>query len=129
MAKKILIVDDETMVVKMLESRLKSQGFDIVTAFNAGEGIEKAQSEQPDLIILDVLMPGQFGNEAAQQLKEDSRTAHIPIIFLSNVPTEFLSGEEKFAGESLQVVNDNVYLSKLCSPEELLEAINRALAK
>ena len=129
MVKKILLIDDEPTVVRLLTNRLKVNGYNVVTALTAEKGITKAIEEKPDVIILDVLMPKTFGNEIAQQLKKNPTTSKIPIIFLSNVPPQFLSGEEALQGQTQQVVEGTVYLSKLCSTEELLEAIQKALSQ
>lgn len=129
MAKKILLIDDEPTVVRLLTNRLKVNGHDVVTALTAEGGIAKAIEEKPDVIILDVLMPKTFGNEIAQQLKKNPATSKIPIIFLSNVPPQFLSGEEALPGQTQQIVEGTTYLSKLCSTEELLEAIQKALSQ
>lgn len=129
MSKTILLIDDEPTILKVLENRLKANGYNVITALSGEKGIAKAKKEKPDLIILDVLMPVVFGGEAAQQLQKDPQTAAIPIIFLSNVPSEFLSGQERLAGEAQQEVEGRIYLSKLCSPEELLEAINSTLSQ
>ena len=124
MTKKILLIDDEPMVVKMIENRLKTNGYAVITALNAEDGFKKAIDGKPDLIILDVLMPKTFGNELARQLQDDSRTSRIPVIFLSNVPTEFLSGEEKFSGQAQQVVdgssNWGEYLGQIDLPEDVV---------
>lgn len=128
MLKKILLIDDEPTVVKVLENRLKENGYSVVTALTGAEGMAKVLEAKPDLIILDVLMPETFGNEIATQLKANPHTSQIPIIFLSNVPTQFLSGKETHSGQTYQVVDGAIYLSKLCSNEELLGAIQKALS-
>mgnify|MGYP001614754303 CR=1 FL=1 len=128
MAKKILLIDDDPTVVRLLTNRLKVNGYNVVTALTAKKGITKAIEEKPDVIILDILMPKTFGNEIAQQLRKDPHTSKIPVIFLSNVPPQFLSGEETLPGQTQQIVEGTIYLSKLCSTEELLEAIQKALS-
>lgn len=127
MTKKILLVDDEPAVVKVLKNRLEENGYNVVTALNGEEGMEKVIEAKPDLIILDVLMPKTFGGEIATQLKANPHTSKIPIIFLSNVPTQFLSGKETHSNETYQVVDGTIFLSKLCSTEELLNAIQKVL--
>lgn len=129
MAKKILLIDDEPPVIRLLKNRLKVNGYDVATALTAEEGMAKAIEEKPDVIILDVLMPKTFGDAIALRLKETPATAAIPIIFLSNVPPQFLSGEETLSGQTQQVVEGTIYLSKLCSTEELLDAIQKALSQ
>jgi DNA-binding response OmpR family regulator len=84
MAKKILVVDDEPHTVKMVESRLKANGFDVITAGNGKEGLEKAQKEIPDLILLDILMPEMNGHETLSRLKESAETKNIPVIMFTS---------------------------------------------
>ena len=83
MAKKILVVDDEPHIVKVVKSRLEANGYAVVTASNGEEAIVKAQHEKPGLIILDVLMPGLNGFEVLEKLKQDKATSYIPIIMLT----------------------------------------------
>jgi len=82
-APKILIVDDEPINVKMLEISFQKEGFRTVTAMNGAEGFVLAQKEQPDLILLDIMMPGENGLETCVRLKDASPTTDIPVIFLS----------------------------------------------
>ncbi len=83
MAKKILIVDDEPNIIKVVESRLKANGYDVITASDGAQGIEKARAEKPDLILLDISMPRMNGQEALQKLKQDAATSAIPVIMLT----------------------------------------------
>ncbi len=83
MAKKILVVDDEQDIRKVLTMRLKINGLTVITAGDGQEGLEKARSEQPDLILLDLMLPKIDGYEACRLLKFDDRYKHIPIIILS----------------------------------------------
>ncbi len=83
MAKKVLIVDDEPSVVKMVEFRLKKEGLDVIIAKDGIEGLEKAEKETPDLILLDVTMPGMNGHEVLIKLKESDGTKSIPVIMFT----------------------------------------------
>lgn len=78
--KKILVVEDEVTNQEVAEVILKNQGFQTYVASNGKEGIEKAISEQPDLILMDILMPVLDGLSATEILKKDDRTRHIPIV-------------------------------------------------
>jgi len=81
---KILIVDDETEFVEMVAFRLaKAGGYEVVSAADGEEGLLKARSEQPDLIILDIWMPKKDGYQVIKELKADPGTARIPVIFLT----------------------------------------------
>ena len=83
MPKKILVVDDEPNIVKMVESRLKANGYEVTIACDGREGLEKARKEKPDLIILDLMLPKMDGNKVCAMFKHDSRYMKIPVIMLT----------------------------------------------
>lgn len=83
MSEKILIVDDNMVNRKLLAAILKKEGYALVEAVHGGEAVELALKEQPDLILLDIMMPVKDGYQVCRELKLDSRTSGIPIIFLS----------------------------------------------
>lgn len=122
MAKKILVVDDEPNIVTMIKSRLKANGYDVITACDGQEGLEKAQNENPDLILLDVMMPKLTGYKVARLLKFDSSFNDIPIIMLT------ARSQEKDI-ELGATVGVNMYITKPFEPEELLEAIKILLGE
>jgi len=80
---KILIVDDEIQLIQMVQMRLEANGYEVVTANDGVEGLKKVKSENPDLIILDIMMPKMDGFEACDLLKKDPQTSQIPIIFFN----------------------------------------------
>ncbi len=92
--KKILVVDDEPGVVKSVSASLKSNGYEVISAASGKEGIKKAREHQPDLIIMDILMPNLSGGDAVRFLKSDITTKHIPIIFLTAVTANIPKGAE-----------------------------------
>ena len=118
MAKKILLVDDEPNITKLLSMRLKSSGYEVLTASDGAEGLEKARSQNPDLIILDLMMPKMEGYEVCRLLKFDEKYKHIPIIISSAKSTD----EDRHLGEK---VGADDYLSKPYDPEDLLQKINK----
>ncbi len=81
--KSILVVDDDRSVLRTVQQVLLSKGFSILTASTGEKGLEIARDQKPDLIILDVILPGIKGRDLCARLKEDSETMDIPIIFLS----------------------------------------------
>ena len=83
MSKRILVIDDEPELVKAIEIRLKAAGYEILTACDGKEGLDKAQKEKPDLIILDLMLPKMDGYKVCGLLKKDNRYAKIPIILFS----------------------------------------------
>ena len=85
MRKKILVVDDESDIHEMLAEQLTDTGYEITIASNGDEALRKVQLNKPDLIILDVVMPGLDGPSVCAALKEDPKTKNIPIIFLTGL--------------------------------------------
>lgn len=83
MAKKILIVEDEVMIVKVLTLRLEGLGYKIAAAYDGEEGLEMAKKEKPDLMILDVGLPKIDGNTLCELIKLDPATKHIRVIVLT----------------------------------------------
>ena len=81
--KRILVIDDLPENVFMLQDRLEHEGYEVLTAYNGKSGIEKAQNELPDLILLDVMMPDINGFEVCKTLVSDSKTSDIPIILVT----------------------------------------------
>jgi len=77
---KILIVDDEVNLIKLVQMRLEAHGYEVISANDGEKGLEKAKSENPDLIILDVMMPKMGGYEVCRLLKTDAMYTNIPII-------------------------------------------------
>ncbi len=83
MKKKILVIDDETLLVDLVKIRLEANNYDVIAAYDGVEGLEKAKNEKPDLILLDISMPFMDGYQALQKLKENDQTKSIPVIMLT----------------------------------------------
>ncbi len=117
---RILLVDDEPRIINFLRSKLKVSGYEVITANNGTEALEQVQAQEPDLIVLDVVMPKMGGFECLKELRTFSST---PVIMLSAKG----SNEDKIEG--LKLGADD-YLAKPFSPDELvarIEAIRRRL--
>lgn len=82
-AKHVLVIDDDAMNRELLEAILDANGFDVILARHAQEGIEKATQVQPEIILLDMRMPDMDGVEACEHLKAGDTTRHIPVIMLT----------------------------------------------
>ena len=80
---KVLVIDDEAPIRLLCRVNLEAEGMDVLEAADGPSGVEKARDEKPDVVLLDVMMPGLDGWRVAEQLLEDDRTARIPIIFLT----------------------------------------------
>jgi len=83
MAKKILIIDDEPDVIDTLTFMLKARNFEVVSAPDGLSGLSLAKADKPDLILLDIMMPGMDGYEVCSKIKTDNATKHIPVIMLT----------------------------------------------
>jgi putative two-component system response regulator len=82
----ILLVDDEDEILEMYAAKLQEADYEIVMAHDGYEAIDAAKEDQPDLILLDIMMPGLSGTETLLKLKENPATADIPVAFLSSLP-------------------------------------------
>lgn len=118
--RKILIVDDDEEVLKLLTIRLKQEGFEIIAASN-GEGcIKRSEEESPDLIVLDIVMPGMDGYSALKEMRRNPKTHDIPVIMLSGKEEEKV--RDLFA---FQHISD--YIEKPFELDDLVSRINKAL--
>ncbi|MGE5422554.1 MAG: diguanylate cyclase [Ignavibacteriales bacterium] len=117
---KILVVDDEPNNVELVERRLHSAGYKTMTAYNGHDALRLAYTEEPDLVILDVMMPAMSGYEVCKYLKEDNATKDIPILFLT------ARGEidDRVSGLELGAVD---YITKPFHPKELLLRVANTL--
>ena len=115
--KKILIIDDERHMVRLMEYHLNQRGYRVITAFDGREGLEKANSQKPDLVLLDIKMPGMDGYEVCRQIKTFSGTSHIPVIFVS-VFGDF---------EDARLRGANSCVKKPFTPEVLLKEVDQIL--
>ena len=113
---RILLVDDEPNIVKMVAMRLEYEGFEVIIARDGEEAIKMAQGQEPDLIILDVMLPKLSGFEVCRWLKKDLRYQKIPIVMLTARAQE---SDEEFGYEC----GTDAYLRKPFRAQELLETI------
>ena len=120
MKKKILVIEDEPHISKLVKVVLEKKGFEVIQAFVGREGLQKAKSEKPDLIILDVMMPKMDGFEVAKILGAAKETKEIPIIMLSSA-AQF---KDKIKGIESGAVD---YLTKPFDNKELLEKVKECL--
>jgi CheY-like chemotaxis protein len=118
MKKKILVIDDEADIREIVRIYLEEEGCEVIEASNGQEGILKAQAERPDLIVLDIMLPGINGFEVAKHLKDDPNTQDIPVIILS-----VLAQDSQYRQGILD------YISKPFRQEELVATVRRIFSK
>ncbi|MEK7991590.1 MAG: response regulator, partial [Thiotrichaceae bacterium] len=116
----LLLIDDTPDNIKILMRFLNNKGFRVLATKDGKSGLQKARQAQPDLILLDIMMPEMDGFEVCQRLKADAETQHIPIIFI----TALESSSEKVKGLSLGAVD---YITKPLNQQEVLARINTHL--
>ena len=119
---KILVVDDEEKFTKLYSTILMKEGYEVVTASGAQKGFDLAVSAQPNLILLDIVMPSVDGAEALKTLSEDARTKHIPVIFLTSLIKE---GE---ADDAQGEVGGREYISKSAPNDKIVARVKQALS-
>lgn len=117
---KVLIADDEHNIRHILDFSLNAEGFDVIAVHNGEDAFRMAVTDAPDLIILDVMMPGQGGVETCRILKEDRRTADIPVILLT-ARTDRQDREKGFAAGA------DDYITKPFSPQKLVATVQGIL--
>lgn len=119
---KILVVDDEEHIVMILRDSLEFSGFQVVTAFNGVEALERVEKDHPDLVVLDIGMPKMDGWEVCRRLKGDKSTEHIPVIIL----TAYAQTSDQRKGAQLGA---DRFITKPCDLTYLVEEINSLLSK
>ncbi len=118
MPKKILACDDEKHIVRLVQVNLERQGYEVVTANDGKEALQKVEEENPDLIVLDVMMPYMDGFEVLQNLRRNPATREIPVIML----TAKAQDADVFRGWQSGV---DCYLTKPFNPMELISFVKR----
>lgn len=122
MGKRILVIEDDPSSARLVGYALEREGYQVEIAVNGVEGLRKVQEEDPDLVILDVMLPGLDGFELCHRLRAEPRTDHVPILMLSAKAQEIDRSTGLRAGA-------NEYLVKPADPAEILANVERLLAE
>jgi two-component system alkaline phosphatase synthesis response regulator PhoP len=117
---KVLVVDDEPHIVRLVSFALEKDGFDVIDAGDGETAVELARRERPDLILMDVMMPVMDGLEASKRLKEDPETAAIPIVMLS-------AKSQRYEQEAGLEGGAERYIVKPFTPKELVGEVRAVL--
>lgn len=118
--RKILVVDDERYILHILDFSLGSEGYEVITAGDGEQAVERTKSEKPDLIVMDIMMPKMDGFEACKLIKSDPDTREIPVIMLT------AKGREVDKNRGMEAGADE-YLTKPFSPAKLIERVHSVL--
>ncbi|MEM5790469.1 MAG: response regulator [Candidatus Aenigmatarchaeota archaeon] len=121
MKKKVMIVDDEENMVELVRAILEKEGFEIISAYSGKECLEKLKEVKPDLILMDIMMPGITGKETVKKIRENPKTKDIKVIFLTVVRLSEIGREEL---KELKAVD---YITKPFENKDLVERVKRAL--
>src|SRR5580693_5093293 len=115
---KVLVCDDERHIVRLIQVNLERQGYEVVTAFDGKEGLEKIRSEKPNLVVLDVMMPYMDGFEVLKTIRREPETENLPVIMLT------AKAQDKDVFEGYHYGAD-MYLTKPFNPMELVTFVKR----
>lgn len=121
MAYKLLLVDDEQDVVEILEKKLVRQGYDVVTALDGQEALVKMRQDNPDIILLDLMLPKKNGMEVLREIRQDYKDKWRPIIIIS-------AKHELDAIKGCYSLEADHYLTKPCGVESILRSIETMIS-
>ena len=124
---KILLIDDDVDFVEATKTVLESKPYEVIVAYEGNEGLQKARKENPDLIILDIIMPVKDGFITAEQLKKDPELCKIPVLMLTSFAAK--SSESSIAVSGGLTLETEDYIDKPISPGELLSRVEKHLKK
>jgi len=118
--KKILVADDDPATLKLLEIILSGAGYEVIQASSGNDAVALAREQKPDLIVLDILLPGMSGIHVAFQLREETATAGLPLIFISSLM-------EKDVVKDMAPDAESTFLQKPVNRSVLLKEVERLL--
>lgn len=121
MAKKILIVEDDKFLRELIAQKLIKEGYEASQAIDGEEGIKKIKEEKPDLVLLDLILPGIDGFEVLSRMKEQSTLTAIPVIILSNL------GQKEDVEKGLKLGAVDYLIKAHFTPGEIIEKIRNTL--
>lgn len=119
---KVLIIEDDESILKLYETKLKNEQFDVSVARDGKEGVERAKNIIPDIIMLDLMMPIMNGFEAIKILKKDKGTKNIPVVFLSNY------GEISNITEGMNLGAVDYFIKAEHDPSDIIDIVKDVLS-
>ncbi|KKQ65417.1 MAG: hypothetical protein A3F95_02875 [Candidatus Nealsonbacteria bacterium RIFCSPLOWO2_12_FULL_39_31] len=121
MAKKILIIEDDKFLRRVISRKLSGEGYEIIEALDGEKGLKSAQEDRPDLILLDLILPGIDGFEALARIKKDPAIANIPVIILSNL------GQKEDIDKGMKMGATDYLIKAHFTPGEITARIEKIL--
>ena len=121
MAKKILIVEDDKFLRELIVRKLTDEGYETIEAFDGEEGAKKVKEEPPDLVLLDLILPGIDGFEVLAGIKQNPQTASIPVIIFSNL------GQTEDVEKGLKLGAADYMVKAHFTPGEIIEKVKKIL--
>lgn len=118
---KILVVEDDKFLREMITRKLKKEGYEVFQAVDGEEGLEKIRDEEPDLILLDLIMPGVGGFEVLEEAKEDPEISEIPIVILSNL------GQKSEVDRGLELGAEDFLIKAHFTPKEIIKKVKEII--
>ncbi len=123
MARKILLVEDEEIMIGLLQRKLQQAGYQVSVAKNGEEGLEKMKEEKPDLILLDIIMPKMGGFEVMEEMNKDKKLKKIPVIIISN------SGQPVEIGKAQELGAKDWLIKTQFDPQEVIDKVVKQIGK
>ena len=123
MSKKILLVEDEELIIKLLQKKLLSEGSDVTIASDGEEGMKAIRESKPDLVLLDIIMPKKGGFEVLEEINQDAELRSIPVIIISN------SGQPMELDRAQRLGVRDWLIKTEFDPKEVLEKVVKQIGK
>ncbi|HOX30341.1 MAG TPA: response regulator [Candidatus Paceibacterota bacterium] len=123
MAKKILLVEDEDLIIKLLQKKLVSEGYDVTIASDGEEGMKALRQNKPELVLLDIVMPKKGGFEVLEEINQDADLRNIPVIIISN------SGQPMELDRAQRLGVKDWLIKTEFDPKEVLEKVIKQIGK
>ena len=121
MSKRILIVEDDRFLRELIVKKLSNEGYEVVEAVDGEEGLQKTKETKPDIVLLDLILPGIDGFEVLAQKKEDPSIAAVPVIVLSNL------GQKEDVDRGLSLGATDYLIKAHFTPGEIIEKVRNIL--
>ena len=121
MAKKISVIEDDKFLRELIVQKLSNEGYDVIESVDGEKGVESVKKEKPDLILLDLILPGIDGFEVLARIKSDPAVSEVPIIILSNL------GQKEDIERGLKMGAADYLIKAHFTPEEIINKVNAIL--